>query len=101
MSNILDSIKGKIKNKPSKIDHKAPIAWSEYIGIPYYSSSKIKQYEDNPALYMANQLDNGIHNSDADFSKAKSFGSVLHKFLFEPLEFKNNEEYYILSLIHI
>ena len=97
MSNILNSIKSKIKKEPINTQN-VPTNWSEYLGIPYYSSSKLKQYEDNPALYKTNSCDNGIHKSDEDFTKAKTFGTVLHKFLFEPLAFKNNEEFYMALL---
>ena len=97
MSNLLDSIKGKIKKEPTNAQ-KSHTNWSEYLGIPYYSSSKIKQYEDNPALYNANFKKDGFHFADEEFTKAKTFGSVLHKFLFEPKAFRNNEDFY-LSLL--
>ena len=68
--------------------------FDDYLAIPYYSASKIQQYDKNPALYKSNFLKN-YHQSDKDFSVSKTFGSVLHKSVLEQADFSKNEEIYL------
>ena len=75
-------------------DHKTskPLSADEYFSIPYYSASRIKEYEKNPRLFAVNRKPEGLHESDENFSKDKTFGSLLHKKILEPKDWESKEK---------
>ena len=97
MSKVLNQLKEGIQKQKDEKHRLAKImdmGWSEYFSLPYFSASKIKSYESNPALYHFGAL-KGAHLSEVQHSKAKSFGSVIHKFLLETEEFNKNVDAYM------
>ena len=68
---------------------------SEYFSLPYYSSTAIRDYIRFPRKNVDHSY---IQNLDKAASAAQLLGSLVHKALGEPQEFKLNEEIYMSML---
>lgn len=83
---IIDSLQN-LREEAKKFSAKE-MGFGEYLSLPYFSSTKIKRYSDNPEDWKDESI----------FSKEKLFGSVLHKALSEPEEFDQNKEVFTSML---
>ena len=84
--NILDSLE-EIRHEAAKFAAHE-MNFSEYLSIPYFSSTKIKRYLDNPENW----------EDESYFSKEKLFGSLIHKAVSEPEEFKSSKGVFLSML---
>ena len=82
-----------------KEELKTSLSNRDYFSLPYYSASAINRYEKNPALINFNrQNDNPFFDSEADTTRDKMLGQIIHKAILEPEEFQRSKELFLSML---